>query len=150
MVQQFNNISVILWWSILFAEETGIPGETTDLPQVTDKLYHIILYRVHLAISGIRTQNFSFSYCRRLVIKVTNSSSSVYFLSTLSNPNNGYIKMFVWFREIRYIFFIFKHLYFDNRLICLQMINCKTHKNYFYYQPKVWDSRPSINLKINY
>jgi len=39
----FNNISVISCRSVLLVEETGIPGETTDLPQVTDKLYHIML-----------------------------------------------------------------------------------------------------------
>jgi hypothetical protein len=40
----FNNISVILWPSDLLVEETGVPEKTIDLPQVTDKLYHIELY----------------------------------------------------------------------------------------------------------
>ena len=44
----FNNISGISWWSVLLVEETG---ETTEQSQVTDKLYHIMWYRVHLTMS---------------------------------------------------------------------------------------------------
>ena len=46
----FNNISAISWRSVYWWREPEYPEKTTDLSEIIDKLYHIMLYRLHLSL----------------------------------------------------------------------------------------------------
>jgi hypothetical protein len=52
----YNNILAISWWSVLLVEETGVHGE--NLPQVTNKLYHICCTEYNSPEQGSNTQRW--------------------------------------------------------------------------------------------
>ena len=44
VLRHFQQYFSYIWWSVLLVEETGVPGETTELQQITEILQRLDLY----------------------------------------------------------------------------------------------------------
>jgi hypothetical protein len=65
---------------IMMFNDAFKPDITTDLPQVTDKLYHIMLYRVHLAWVGFELTTLTGTDC------IGNCKSNYHTITTMTTP----------------------------------------------------------------
>jgi len=71
--------SQFYWWRIL-----EYPEKTTDLSQVTDKLYQMLLYQVHLTMNENQTHNFRCDgYCLH---RYTSCKSNYHTITTTTAP----------------------------------------------------------------
>jgi len=78
----FNNISVVSWRSVLLVGKPEYPEITTDLPQFTDKPYHIMMCRVHLARVGFKPATLAV-LCTNCI---GNCQSNYHTITTTASP----------------------------------------------------------------
>ena len=119
----FNNVSVISW-----LRKLEYPRKSTDLSEVTDKLHHRMLYRIHLVMNGFRTDR-TYS-CKSNYNMITTMTSP-----QLMYPDRKCLKYYTylspgtyfWKSEIYVTFIWYRHIDFCFISITNSKIKCLTN-----------------------
>ena len=104
------------WGKFIWWRKPQYREKTTELPLVTDKLYHVKLYWVHITMSGIRTYIVSGDICRECINSCksnyyTTMTAHVWLVSCLASSGNmSCIFMTTWEQVTRYTNIIQKRI----------------------------------------
>jgi hypothetical protein len=137
-------VSFILVSYIYHVWTSNTPQKTTGLWKVTDKLYHIMLYRAHLVWPGFKLTTFELV---RIVTDCIGSCNSNFYMIATSTALLSFDIHYLWNTEIEWEKIFLKKKYHNITDICFSFCSVPSVN---YFLNKILIMGPYNSLKFSY